>query len=242
MENQIEYLVDNRNIHLWQQMNKKFNITIRESWEPNYSVNIHKKKIFRRIKVFISVLNSDLCPASFTHELLHLHLASKQILIGDDLDKLILRNNNLCSLFSRDLRNHVSNCLEHIKMLPLYLELGYENEKFISDFHTKKMNPLEMNSLANGFSNIFSFDRGVVDLYIGKFFAMKACNNTTINYDIYYNEMENLDFELYKILDEFWSSWINYDIAKSKNNYNYILHKFTTDLDFWLINRVTISN
>ena len=242
MRNQIEYLVDNRNIHLWQQMNKKFNITIRQSFEPNYSINIHKKKIFRKIKVFISVLNSDLCAASFTHELLHLHLASTKILIGDELGELIFKNNNLYRVFPRDLRNHVSNCLEHIKMLPLYLELGYENEKFISDFHTKKMTPLEMTNLEIGFSNVFSLDRGVVDLYIGKFFAMKACNNATINYDIYYKEMENLDFELYKILDEFWFSWINYDIGKSKNNYNSILHKFTSDLDFWIINKGIISN
>ncbi|TDE41411.1 hypothetical protein E0I26_16410 [Flavobacterium rhamnosiphilum] len=234
MRNQIEHLVDNRNIYLWQQMNKKFNIFILESFEPNYSINIKKKKLFRKTKVFISVLSSDLCPASFTHELLHLYLTSMKILIGDDLIELIFKNENLYRIFSRDLRNHVSNCLEHIKMLPLYSELGYENEKFISDYSTEKMTPKEMNNLEFGFSNIFLLDRGAVDFYIGKFFAMKACNNTTIDYENYYTKMKNLDFKLFNILDEFWLSWINYDITKTKNNYNSLLYKFTTDLNFWI--------
>jgi hypothetical protein len=234
MKNQIEHLVDSRNIHLWQQMNKKFNIIIRESFEPNYSVNIQKKKIFRKTKVFIYVLSSDLCPASFTHELLHLYLSSMKILIGDDLIEIIFKNNNLYRVFSRDLRNHVSNCLEHIKMLPLYSDLGYANEKFISDYSINKMTPEEMANLEFRFSNILLLDRGSVDLYIGKFFAMKACNNTSIDYENCYLTMKNIELKLFNILDEFWLSWIKYDVTKTKNNYNPLLNKFTTDLDFWI--------
>lgn len=235
-------LIDERNIQLWNTLNKKYNILILESFESNYMSCIKKKKLFRKQKAIIYILRNNLCSASFTHELLHIYLASQKVFIGDDLIKLIFANNNLYKIFSRNLRDHVCNCLEHAKMLPIYSELGYENENFISDFHKPKITIEEIELLQIKFSDKSKYYQEAIDFYIGKFFAMKACNNNSFNYEKYYCIFKKLDSQLFDILDNFWSSWIYYDIKKEDNNYIPILRKFENELNNWITEKTIIFN
>ncbi|WP_417352847.1 hypothetical protein, partial [Flavobacterium alkalisoli] len=176
----------------------------------------------------------NLCPSSFTHELLHIYIKDKKINIANELEKHITENHTLRTIFSLPLRTHIGNCLEHIKMLPIYLNLGFPNEKFLSDYNESKMDSLTILQIKTTYKNYNIYNKEVVDFYIGKFFAMKACNNNSFNYFNYYSELENIDSELFYSLNNFWENWIN--IIDSRN-YKPILEKFIEDLKNWTKNK-----
>lgn len=189
-------------------------------------VNI-RKRFLRRDVARIFYVKHDICPASFTHELLHILMKSKKILIANDLDNGLGKRPEIDFLFSYKLKIHIGNCLEHIKTLPIFLELGYPAEKFISDYDEEKMNDQLVEEIRNHYTQNKILNRQAVDFYIAKFFAMKACNNYSYDYSSYYNSLKKIDFELYRLLDAFWNSWIGYDISKGRE-YKKILTQFFT--------------
>ena len=65
-----------------------------------------------------------ICADSFTHELLHIYLRSKGVFIGARLKRKLQSSKTLSIIYSEPLLEHLGNCLDHIKMLPIYLELG----------------------------------------------------------------------------------------------------------------------
>ncbi len=80
-----------------------------------------------------------------------------------------------------------------------------------------------------------------VDLYIGKYFAVKACPNSTINYEPLIKELKSIDEELWEILESFWESWLTYDIFKIREaidfDYHEMVYDFTDRLEDWQAKR-----
>ena len=231
MQEYLEKLLDKRNIYLWNTLNEKFNIVLLESSEPNY-INI---VVGKTVKIYIDKGNID--PSSFTHELLHIYLSSKGLKIVDDFYNKIDSHPKMPIIFSDELKNHIGNCLAHVLMLPIFLKMGYENSDFISDYQVKKMNSDLMTYLKKEYFKAGSYSGKVVDFYIGKFFAMKACNNKSHNYSKYYNIMGKLDSKMHRLLNEFWDDWQTFDIENPDDNYDEIFDYLIDDLDSWIKNK-----
>lgn len=227
MEKHLNQLIDERNRLLWSELNDKFKIILTQSLEPNYMTQINKGI------ATIYIYENDINPAYFTHELLHIYLKSKNIQIVRDFYKAVEQSPSINFLFSNELKTHITNCLEHYLMLPLFLKLGFENHHFIIDYNERKMNNKLMTDLQENYKINNTYNKEAIDFFIGKFFAMKTCNNTYFNYSKYYKCFSRLDQKLYRLLCDFWEDWITYNPNDPDDNYIEILEIFLDDLNNW---------
>lgn len=166
---------------------------------------------------------------------MHIKLKSNGLNIGKDLNNKIEENERLYPLFSTVLKDHIGNCLEHTKMLPIFVNLGFKNSQFISDCNSKKMSPRQMKDLKG------VYDAGAVDCFIGNFFAMKADNNRMNKYGDIYKNLAKLDTKLLKTLIDFWEDWLSFDYNDQNDNYNDIIQYFIEDLNNWIENKTVIQ-
>lgn len=228
-----EDLIDNRNIEIWNLLNNVFEIKVVREVRNNYSV--YSKDTKSTIYVPIDNINSS----SFTHELLHIYLRSKQIFIGAGLTMNVKGSIILSRFMSDNLLEHIGNCLDHIKMLPLYLDLGYENSDFISDFTTDKLPDIEILNIKRDYCSTINFkkyySKSAIDYFIGKFFAAVACSNENFNYKKQLTKLKKIDSELFNILDTFVIKWHNFDLDDDSplNSYHTILFFFVSNLENW---------
>jgi hypothetical protein len=234
MEKYLQKLIDDKNKELWEDLNKEFIINLDPSFEPNYLTN------FKNNSITIYIYENELNPASLTHELLHILMKKNNKNVGKHLNEKITNNNSLHYIFSIPLRDHIGNCLEHNKMLPIYLSFGYDRKYFISDYTEKKMNNDLLNNLKKRYFVNKIYDREAVDFFIGKFFAMKACPNPRFDYRKYYEGLKNIDKKLFHLLNEFWEDWTTFDINDIDDDYEEILDLFVEDLTKWQSNKIVI--
>lgn len=231
MDERLEPLFDDRNKDLWEELNEQYNIQVKVNSEPGYLTD------FKDDVITIFVDEKDINPASFTHELLHIFLKSKGVLVARDLRDSIKNNENLSHFFSTSLQEQIGNTLEHQKMIGLYRERGFEDHKFVNDYEVKIMDTQQLDTLLTNYRIEGSYKRDIVDKYIGKFFSMKASNNRNYDYSPYYQRLNSLDGSLFQILDKFWKEWLEYDIEDPKEEYRGILASFLKDLDRWVEKR-----
>ncbi len=231
-------LVDNRNLELWTTLNTKFQIDIIKEDRDSHSVFTKNGKATIRVP-----LNPQV--SAFTHELLHIYLTLKEVYIGGAIALHVKEDAILSKFMSDNLTTHIGNCLEHIKMLPEYLKMGFKREDFILDYSVDKLTDEELRSIRKHFKTkpIFQkeqFNSKAIDLYIGKYFAIKACPNLTFNYESGLNELKKIDSELYSILEIFITGWDKYDYNESDlitGGYNDIVLDLATGLSDWGLNK-----
>lgn len=230
--------------NLWKQLNSIYDISVEYHGVNEYAVFTQNKKVI----IYIPK-TAEPCPDSFGHELLHVLVRSTETYIGASLSRIVGESSSLSVIISTGLLNHISNCLEHIKMLPLYLNMGFEISRFIVDYNTPKLTfnevlYLKSTMLKKRLMRKTSYVPVAVDLYIGKYFAVKSCPNSTINYEHLMQELKSIDEELWEILESFWNSWLAYDIFKIREvidpDYHEIVFDFTDRLEEWQAKR-TIS-
>jgi hypothetical protein len=230
----LDKLIDSRNKELWEELNKEYTFILEESPETNYMSLVEEKT------AIIRIYKHDLSPGAFTHELLHVYLKSKKVLIQNDLLKAVKESEELASLFSFELIEHIGNCLEHFIMRPIFLKLGFSEKDFLGDFNDVKMTEPIFDAIKSRYRINGVYDREAVDVFIGKFFAMKGCNNKAFKYFKYYMSMQKLDKKMYKLLYDFWSDWETFDFLDIKDSYDGILEYFLNDLKEWLSTRTLI--
>lgn len=227
-------LLDDRNADLWKMLQQVYNFRIKKQSKSSYAT------FFEEDQVIIEVNEADLNPASFTHELLHVFLKQKNVLIAADLQKAVEERKRLNYIFSSSLKQHMGNCLEHEKMLPLFLQRGFNNEGFIGDYYDLVINKGELEELKNCYIKNGVVNRNAADMYIGKFFAVKAANNPEHDYSKFCEELEILDGPLWNALMKFWKNWLNYSIDESPKVYKDSVYSFMEDLDKWAGSKVII--
>ena len=228
MTEHLTILIDEKNNDLWSELNSIYEIELIASTEQHYILKVSDNK------ATIGIDENDLSATSFTHELLHLYLKSKNVKIVEDFYTATENSETINKLFSDGLKEHVTMCLEHELMLPLFLKMGYENRFFTSDFHQPKMNKKMLCILLKRYQKNDIYDREAIDFYIGTFFAMKSCNNTSFKYHKYYIAFQELDNELYELLSEFWLDWKTFDIEDADDDYDKILQYFFEDITGWV--------
>lgn len=110
---------------LWEQLNSKYKITVRFNDVNEYSIYSEGQNA----TVLVDPTNKP-CVASFTHELLHLLIRSTQTYAGSTIALTVQESPMLRLVMTDNLLQHIGNCLDHAKMLPLYLEMGFERHLF----------------------------------------------------------------------------------------------------------------
>lgn len=227
--------IDDANKDLWETMNQSFNISIDYTSEDCYG------NYFRNGNCTIYVPRmSAPDSASFTHELLHLYLPYHKTFIGGAIEGMMKETYPLNTIFDKGLYDHISNSLEHIKMLPVYLKMGYPVEKFLLDYNEEKLTYDEVDLLCKEYKKgmlCSKYNRLAIRCFIGKFFAVKADVNTYHHYDRQMAVMDKLDHELFSALDNFWNGWVEYDLEKKreawKNDYHELVDVLVNDLTDW---------
>lgn len=220
----VELYLDGVNRDLWNTMNQHFNIKIDYSTDGYYA-NYRKKN---DCTIYVPRHRTP-DSVSFTHELLHLYLPQHKIFIGGALERILKVKHPINVIFDKALYDHISNSLEHIKMLPLYLKMGYPIESFILDYYDVKLTDSEVDNLCKKYKQGILFpkyNRLAINYFIGKFFAVKADINTDNQYDKQMSVLNTLDHTLFSALDRFWNSWIEYDIEKKREAWDIDYHSF----------------
>lgn len=229
-------LVDNRNIDLWNEITSKYEVDVQETINSNYGCYSESKT------VIFYVPQNNYCPDSFTHELLHIYIRLKHVYICSNLILRVASSNNLKRIFNARLLEHIGNCLDHIKMLPIYLKMGYRKDKFLFDFHENKCTDQELSEIKRYYKLGKNYNAKAVDVFIGKFFAIKADPNVNFNYSIALIKLKEIDEKLYLILDNFLISWIYYDLDNKDifNTYSDLVDQFYNELKSWLNNKIIV--
>lgn len=220
-------VLDHRNLMLWEEMNKHYTIQLQSSPEPNYIVN------FKEDLITIYVDENNLNPASFTHELLHIYLKYKGILIADDYTTRVFDTLHLSVFFKKELRDYIGNCLEHNVMYSLFLDLGFDKKSFIADYKKPKLTVEEARNIQVQYRSSGGYNLDAIDAFIGKFFGAKSCKNSDLNYSRSYKILEQTDKKLYKLLCDFWDDWTTFDMNNPEDSYSEILDYHFEDLLSW---------
>lgn len=224
-------LIDLRNEELWNILNAKYNITFKDSDNNEYGC------YSKNDEITFYVPPNNLCKDSFTHEMLHAYLRINDCFIGAGLKNTIWQSKILTSMLSLPLLEHMGNCLDHIKMLPIYLHMGFEREKFILDYDIYKFTADEVLSLKRSYRIGKKINPRSVDFYIGKLFAMSADPNDSFDYSNQFESLRKIDPLLYQInkrMIDFWHEIKIEDRQIFDCDYHSVLLEYYENLKKWI--------
>lgn len=226
-------LIDVRNLDLWEDLNAWREIGIEyndNSWYSCYTGP-------NRITIYLN--RQIISPGGFTHELLHIWFYRKEIYVSQSLQVFVRDIAAVRKVMSRELVDHVGNCLDHIKMLPKYSDMGFGWEEFTTDVGEEKLTVDEIRSIKAGMSMLGLYDARGVDFFIGKFIAAAACPNPLMDYGVRFNELRNVEPALFGLLNDFVVTWKAFDIDGNDpcNSYLTVLSNFLDALESWVNQR-----
>ena len=232
-QNILNDLIDNRNKELWHAITDRFKVTLVASPNNEYSVYLEDETATFYIP-------KNICIDSFTHEILHVYLRLKEVSVGSPL-VLMVTGDKLIKIMSVPLVEHIGNCLCHIKMLPKYLELGFDRRKFLYDYDTHKCTDAEINLIKSNLGNRV-YNSKIVDLFIGKYIAIKSDPNTSFDYSSALNCLKQIDAELFGVLENFYNDWLELDIEVYDlfHNYRDVVSKFYDELNQWASDKTLV--
>lgn len=239
-DNLIQYrLLDERNIELWRQLNVSCDIDVKFEDRTTYGLYSKGKKST------VYVPNSFLSAAGFTHELLHIYLRTKNVYILTGVLLMIREAPHMQNVLPESLICQAGGFLEHMKMLPIFKDMGFDESDFISDYFLDKLDDSKINELRNNMikNPIFGrpyFNKYYVDLYIGTFFSARACPFTLLLAgDCKFNELRAICPDVYDVLDVFLTKWSDFDINNIDpifNEYNTMENELYYGLEEWILN------
>lgn len=179
-------------------MSVKFEI-FNKPYFVNYSLN-NSVTIYVNPKIFKN--------SSVAHELLHAWFRGLG-LYGSNMIYLSAREKpKLGVVLDKKLCDHIGNCMDHYKIYPKFLEMGYAPEDFLSS----KGMQCDINSIrklriqSNG---VYSAKQ--LNNYIGYLISIYA-DHLPNDYSQHLIQMQSIEPELYNVVSEFWQAWKNVDI------------------------------
>lgn len=221
-------------MELWNSLKSVLDIEIRKEKRPDYLA------FSKNGKTIISVPFDNIDPASFTHELILIYLRTKDFFISGGLALSIKESEKLSRIFSDDLIDHIVNCLDHIKMLPEFLILGFNEKDFLSDYSVNKLTDEEIFKIKKHYTTTILFKKiynaSAIDFFIGKYFAANTCPNKSYDYQSQLKKIEKIDPELFQILETFLANWKNFDYNDTdpiNGSYHILLFGFIENLEKW---------
>lgn len=223
-------LLNDRNEFLWHEIEKNYNVKFEKSLNKEYAVFQQSKN------VTFFVDEKNLCTDSFTHEMLHVYLSLNKIHINGALKLRLLGDDFFSSILSPNLVDHIGNCLEHTKMLPLYLELGFDKEKFILDYNVFKCEEIELKNFELYYSNNSVINKNAIDPFIGRIVAILSDPNDSFDYSIQLKRFKKVDTKLFQVITNLFKNWSELKIKDRTlldNDYTDVVNLFIDELNEW---------
>jgi hypothetical protein len=225
VKNNLDLLLNDRTSPIWKSFRFKYKIELIPEYD--YSINIIERK-FKRNKVSIYYNIYDPRPDHFAHEILHILVHKEGFVITKIIDQYVWNYPRVCEVWDRDFRNLIGNIIDHDKMYPKYLELGFEKSEFVGDYYERKCSVEEIRSEVE-----LNFHPNISTLkYItAKYFLIKGTFDLSIDYTEDLKLLSELSPNLYFILDSFWTSLLNLSPQYSRKNQESIVMEFFKNLE-----------
>ncbi len=169
--------------------------------------------------------------------MLHMYLRMNDCFIGAGLRNTVKQSRILTSILTPELLEHMGNCFDHIKMLPMFLDMGFDRNRFILDYDTKKCTTEDLKFLKINYQIDKKVNPKAVDFFVGKVLAIKADPNDSFDYSKELISLSKIDPLLFQILDSMIEDWkkikvVNRDIME--DSYHTILIYFYNEMKRWL--------
>ena len=229
-------LIDIRNSALWESLNSTHLITLQPSANHEYGCYTEGNT------AIVYVDFGNICKDSFTHELLHILLKQKQFYLSASLQLTMNGSKILKRILSPELYEHIGNCLEHVKMFDIYVDLGFEPQKFLYDFDDYKCKEDELSQIRKYYKPHNRLNVNSVDFYIGKLVAMLCDPNENHDYSKPLRIFKSLDNNLYKAVEELIDDTKRYNLDTEDVlvSYRDISNAFYSKVVQWIkVNKVT---
>jgi hypothetical protein len=129
-------------------------------------------------------------------------------------------------------------------MLPIYLDMGYERELFLSDYHKHKCTRKELNSLIDNYRKDNKITSDGADLYVGKLIAIIADPNDSFDYTEEKAALKRIDSNLYEVVIKLCDHWNTVDIESTDitgTSYHDVIFDFSDNLEEWYFDNEVIT-
>lgn len=236
---ELNKLLDEKNKELFDFVSTRIPISVCYGTEDNYGV------FQRNNKAVIHIPKDNYSPDSFAHELLHVLLSTYGVNIGASIKLQKNESKQLSMVISDALADHITNVLEHRKIFPRYIALGYDKMSFLSDASSPVLTNEEISQLRMMFKTGRFFHKRInptaVDYFIGKYIAAKGACINVFDYSSQLSEMQVIEPELCIIMDSLLSRWDLYDETKegdlASESHICIAHDFLCEIEQWVKHR-----
>ena len=222
--------LDEQNKLLLEQIREKYSVNFELSNKPyfeNYSIN-------NNITIYINprIYNNS----SLAHELLHAWFRSLGLHGSNMIYLSACENKKMSKIFDKKLCDHIGNCMDHCKIFPKFVSMGYDSNDFLSSkglqCDIKDVKKLRLVS-----NHIYSAIH--LNNYIGYLISILA-DHLPNNYSEHIDILKNIEPDLYNIVLSFWEDWLNVDITDS----NHItrtdfetINGFILNIESWILNK-----
>ena len=208
----ISRLINDRNRAMFKKVESKYILNFEPSYNGEHSVYTIQNNMTFYIPVGIY------SPDSFTHELLHGYIDYHEAFIGGNFKITMWQSNIYKQIFDAPLAEHITNCIVHTLMLPLYLQMGFERSKFLYDYDTFKAEPGIINLIAIHYRQGNQYNYTAIRNFIGKYFAFQCDPNPAFDYTFELAQFKKIDRHLYQIIDSYFLQWADYDFTNDLNS------------------------
>jgi hypothetical protein len=208
--------IDARNLHLWNVIKKNRSLSFEVTQDSVYSV-MHDDTT-----AIFFIPDAPPSIESFSHELLHVYIEIKGFKLSSLVTMFMAKSLTLQPIVSPELLLHVGNCIDHKRMLPLYLECGFARELFIHDYQKERYQEFEILA-AETLIHTSSWHAGA-NIFIATFFSIMANLNDVQDDAATLFRLQGADPQLYSIL---WDTWHRWESRKTFEVY----HQFSYYLD-----------
>ena len=198
----IEEQLDEQNKRLLSEVRNKMSVRFEIFNEPyfeNFSIN-------NNVTVYV---NPKIFSNSFVaHELLHAWFRGLGLL-GSNMIYLSVKDEPKVNIIlDKKLCDYIGNCMDHYKIYPKFLEMGYAPDSFLSS----KGMQCDINSIRKLHTQINGIYLAKhLNNYIGFLISIYA-DHLPNNYSQHLIKMHSLEPELFDIISEFWQAWKDVDI------------------------------
>lgn len=155
---------------------------------------------------------------SIAHELLHIWLKRFDYSIGNRFFLYNQSDDKLSKIFDKPLCDHISNCCDHFKMYPKYLDMGYSPEKFLQNGLALQASIYDVKSIELKFSG--GYNSKSINFFIGFLFSILADHIKENDYTEHHKYLLEKEPQLYNIIYDFWNKWEKFDIENIDPIYN----------------------
>lgn len=169
-----------------------------------------------------------------THELLHIKMKSFGYLSANHLRLSSDPKSLLFKVFDKKLCDHISNCMDHIKMYPYFIEYGYASENFLSNEMNEMVSKTELKNIK--LKKMWRRSASGIGSFIKHQIAMMSDHQNN-DYSVHYEILKNKDAVLFNIVQRFWNNWKSFDITKIDPIFNddmEVQDDFLNELKSWV--------